>query len=190
MCVVNAASVPSDTVSDVNGTLDKNETIRYNFPIPVVGITVRVCVSEGHVVVYGSVSIPNPNSAFYDWMIDVEFNKENHLEETCNHVYFDPENIPTKPPFPYDGVTSSRLQPTPTSVPPTGGSPPPDIGSGSNELTDLTLYLSVIGIMQENNFNLNSSSGDTYPESTPQPNESKPACFFSQGIFFVKLACA
>ena len=47
---IYTASVPAGTDEEMNGTLDKDETVHYNFPIPVIGITVKVCISAGHIL--------------------------------------------------------------------------------------------------------------------------------------------
>ena len=176
MCVLSsciyptfAATLPADTDEEMNGTLDQNETVRYHYQIPVAGITLRVCISVGHVVVYGSFSVPNPNSAFYDFVL--EFGSESNTSdtETCRNRYIDPDKIPrphhppnTKPSSTYQPstggapTTTTTLAPQPTVVPSTA---PPVV-----ELTDKVVYLSVVGRAEDNNFFLNGSVGDSYPQ--------------------------
>ena len=151
----------------MNGTLDQNETVRYHFKIPVAGITVRVCISVGHVVVYGSFSVPNPNSAFYDFLLEFESETSDSESENCQSTFIDPDKIPPPPSSPNIQISSTHapssdsrppttsLAPQPTVVP---SSPPNDI-----DLTDRVVFLSVVGGAGENNFVLNGSVGDTYP---------------------------
>jgi hypothetical protein len=180
--VCKRATLPADTDEEMNGTLDQNETVRYHYQIPVAGITLRVCISVGHVVVYGSFSVPNPNSAFYDFVL--EFGSESNTSdtETCRNRYIDPDKIPqphpppnTQPSSTYQPstggapTTTTTLAPQPTVVPSTA---PPVV-----ELTDKVVYLSVVGVARENNFVLNGSVGDIYPKppavtiSTPTSDE-------------------
>ena len=180
----SAATLPADTDEEMNGTLDQNETVRYHYQIPVAGITLRVCISVGHVVVYGSFSVPNPNSAFYDFVL--EFGSETNTSDTeiCRNRYIDPDKIPrplpppnTHPSSTYEPstggapTTTTTLAPQPTVVPSTA---PPVV-----ELTDKVVYLSVVGVAKENNFVLNGSVGDIYPKppavtiSTPTSGRKK-----------------
>ena len=163
----STVSVPANTDEEMNGTLDQNETVRYHFPIPVIGITVEVCIIVGHVVVYGSVSVPNPNSAFYDWLLELEFKPEDEQTEFCESIYFDPSTIPPpvkKPPDSHSPsptpVPTASVTPQPSVIPGTGGTIP-----NSVELTDQILYLSVIGNQAENDFVLNGTAGDVYPDT-------------------------
>ena len=73
----------------MEGVLDKNESMRYHYLVPnfTKGLTIRICVSEGHIVSYGSHFIPNPNSAFYNWKMDIK------AGEMCREVFVDPQNV-------------------------------------------------------------------------------------------------
>ena len=70
--------------------LSKNKGIRYNLLVPVTGITVQVCITEGHIRVYGSVSVPNPNPAFHDFFIELDESST----KWCGHAYV--ESCPTQ----------------------------------------------------------------------------------------------
>ena len=167
------ASVPAGTDEEMNGTLDKDETVRYNFPIPVIGITVKVCISAGHILVYGSVHVPNPNSAFYDWTLELDY-EHSDQEIECKNVFIDPSTIQHKHPA-EDKVSSAiTFPPSPTSSP--QPSMPPGSGfSPGTVLSDEILYISVMGKQNENNFVLNGTEGDIYPDSdsSPEPTTSK-----------------
>ena len=86
----HTASIPTHVNDELNGTLDQNETVRYNLQIPVNGVTVEVCADTGHIVVYGSSSVPNPNSAFYEFFLQVYGNGP----EPCDHVFYEPTVSP------------------------------------------------------------------------------------------------
>ena len=171
----------------MNGTLDEDESIRYHFPIPVAGITIHLCVSSGHVVIYGSVTIPNPNSAFYDWMVEVDFGGVTNETEICDNIFVNPDKIPTKTP-PTSSKSESHTstsQATATSssfssntdgvdthtsvhlpLIPTPSVLPSDRGSADTTVvfTNFTVYISVIGKQKDNEFALNSTVGDVYGE--------------------------
>lgn len=185
----HTASVPADVEEEMNGTLDGNETIRYHFPIPVIGITVEVCVSQGHILVYGSVTVPNPNSAFYDWFLELNYEHRSNESVICENHFFDPSTIPDRDPpdtikasstasytspSPNHVTTSSQVVQTPQpSMAPDSG------GDHTVILTDKTLYLSIVGKQNENNFVLNGTVGDVYPEDdgsvSPTPTTTATA---------------
>ena len=81
------ASILTDIGDHINGTLDQNETVRYNLQIPVIGVTVEVCVSAGRIVLYGSASDHNPNSAFYEFFLQVVYDNDT-LQ--CDHMFYKP----------------------------------------------------------------------------------------------------
>ena len=81
--------MPSEVGSSTSGTLDENETIRYELQTSIViGMSVRICVSEGYITAYASLSVPNPNSAFYDWTLEVEH--DSSKSENCDFFFVDP----------------------------------------------------------------------------------------------------
>ena len=52
------------------------------------GITIRLCVEAGRVIVYASFTIPNPNSALNHFTLDAIFHNLN-----CQDVYIDPGEV-------------------------------------------------------------------------------------------------
>ena len=158
----------------MNGILGQNEAVRYHFQVPVAGITVRVCITVGHVVVYGSFTVPNPNSAFYDILLEFEAGLSSNETEMCKNKFINPDKIPPPPGTPTTTSTdippstqnmqsstdthktSSVSTPQPTVI--------PSVGPDTQDLTDKIVYLSVVGRAGENNFVLNGSVGNTYPE--------------------------
>ena len=164
-----AASVPAVTEEEMNGTLDKDENVRYHFPIPVIGITVEVCISTGHILVYGSVLVPNPNSAFYDWMLELDYERGDHETELCKNMFIDPSKIQHKQPAEYKASSTVTFVHSPTSsqVPQPSMFPGSRFGPGTVELSDETLYVSILGKQNENNFVLNGTVGDSSSEPSP-----------------------
>ena len=49
----------------------QSTTVRLTYQLPEGdGLTIRLCVEDGQARLYGSFSIPNPNRAFYDFVLD------------------------------------------------------------------------------------------------------------------------
>ena len=67
------------------GSLGERETIRYEFPLPEDGVTVKMCVQTGQVNLCTSTEIPNPNSALYDHKLEVK--AQSPGTEACGDVY-------------------------------------------------------------------------------------------------------
>ena len=67
------------------GSLGEGETIRYEFPLPEDGVTVKMCVQTGQVNLYTSTEVPNPNSALYDHKLEVK--AQSPGTEACDDVY-------------------------------------------------------------------------------------------------------
>ena len=103
------------------------ENIRYQYQLPTDGMTIMMCVRNGNVVLYASTEISSPNSAFYDYKLDIS--GKSSKDEVCNDVYIDP--------------SAGRKR---------------DL---SSELANITLYVSLNGEDEFNEFLLNSTVGDT-----------------------------
>ena len=63
-----------------------------------IGVTVKVCITEGHIHVFGSVSVSNPNPAFHDFFIDLDYEKHENDTEMCGHAYVEPCGTPASSP--------------------------------------------------------------------------------------------
>ena len=59
----------SDVGQAITRTLEQNEASYIQLDLPVDGMTLRLNVSQGSVVMYGSNKIQNPNEAFYDFKL-------------------------------------------------------------------------------------------------------------------------
>lgn len=80
---VYAASVSPKIGSGLEGSLEKYQIIRYRYELPETGIEITICVRIGNVVLYVSTVITSPNSAFYEYKLNVS-------DGSCDKVYVAP----------------------------------------------------------------------------------------------------
>ena len=120
-----------------SGSLNKGGTVRLNFPLPVEGITIRLCVSQGYLVLYASVSSTTPNSAVNDFMLEIGTG--------CSDIYIDPRETG-------NGIDNSmgRRKRQMSAL----------------ESANLTLYVSIEGVEERNTFILHTTAGDTSTPGT------------------------
>ena len=71
----------------IDGSLNRNEIIRYNLFVPKIGITVQVCAEGGQIAVYGSVTYQNPNSALNDFQLVVDCTTSTNKNCSCGIVF-------------------------------------------------------------------------------------------------------
>jgi len=121
-----------------SGSLDRGGTARLNFALPVEGITIRLCVSQGYLVLYASVSSTAPNSAVNDFMLEIGTG--------CSDIYIDPTDTG-------NGIDNSM-----------GRRKRQMFSSTASESANITLYVSIEGVEERNTFILQTTTGDT---STP-----------------------
>ena len=89
----NTASVSMDNDELYYGArrkLGENETFRYNRRYSM-QVEIKICISKGRVELYISTAIPNPNSALYDWYLELE-SSQNNDSEICDSVIINPDN--------------------------------------------------------------------------------------------------
>jgi len=123
-----------------NGSLDRGGTVRLNFALPVEGITIRLCVSEGYLVLYASVSSTAPNSAVNDFMLEIGTG--------CSDIYID--RLGTRngnDNSNQDNITLGRRK---RQV----------FNSTASESANITLYISIEGVEERNTFILQTTTGD------------------------------
>ena len=71
------------------GILERGGSVRLSLQAPAEeGITVRLCVHRGRIVLYASTTIPNPSAALYDW-VDIVTAPENQHSITCHTSFYD-----------------------------------------------------------------------------------------------------
>ena len=140
-------------ISDI--VVGDGERIRTNFPLPVEGITIRLCVSRGKITFYASVSSTSPNSAVYDWMSEIGIG--------CDDIFIDPRNVEN------DNIgsndNSNRVDTN------NGRRKRQTLNSTMDEYVDLTLYVSIEGTEETNSFVLQTTTGNTStPSEQPFPS--------------------
>ena len=59
---------------------------RFNYEIQEEGITIRLCVQGGHVVLYASFSVPNPNKALNSFVLDAIIHRQ-----MCEDTFIPPD---------------------------------------------------------------------------------------------------
>ena len=112
------------------GTLERGGSVRISLQAPAEkGITVRLCVHRGRVVLYASKTIPNPSAALHEW-VDIVTAPENQHSIMCHTSFYDLN----KPDL--NAATRGKRQTKETTV---------------------TLYISIEGQENLNEFQLNSS---------------------------------
>ena len=137
-------SSPADVGESINGTLEQGEQARFQLDIPEVGLTIRLSIETGHVVVYASTKIPNPNAAYYDWKLE------------CDDVggcdfFVDPQDLDIVRILAEDTKRTLKRQVNETSH-----------ESGSEVVySNFTLYLVTEGIEKNTTFVIETTFGDT-----------------------------
>ena len=129
-CIIIAPAI-SAIGQAITSTLEQNEASYIQLGLPVDGMTFRLDVSQGSVVMYGSNKIQNPNEAFYDFKLS---NNQ-------------PEIFVTDKTF-FSSITKRQIL--------------------TNNTDDITIYITIEGQSESNNFTLNTTIGDT-TEPTTEP---------------------
>ena len=65
------------------------DSARYSYLIQEEGVTIRLCIQDGSVVLYASLTVPNPNRALNDFALDAILHGD-----ICEDVFVDPNMIP------------------------------------------------------------------------------------------------
>lgn len=63
------------------------ENIRYQYLLPEDGMTIMICVHVGNIVLYASTRVTTPNSALYEYKLDIS--GQSSQSEVCDDVYID-----------------------------------------------------------------------------------------------------
>lgn len=112
-----------------NGTLAAGANVRYELDIPEEGVTVRLCVREGSIILYASYTVTNPNEALHDFRREVISTGTIN----CDDAFIPPENT---------GSNTRKRQSEP-------------------DQSNSTIYLSLVGVEEENDFVVDTTEGDT-----------------------------
>ena len=137
-----------------NGSLTEKETFRFNIEIPWTGLTLSVCVTTGHIIVYGSFSTTNPNSAVHDFYLEIHVphQQEESESEECREVFIKPSINEHSSQCIHNPITPSDNRKRSASH-----------SSPDNNI----VYLSIIGKDDNNSFVMNTTYGNTLDIISP-----------------------
>ena len=108
---------------------------------------------------YGSVSIPNPNSAFHDFFVELDFEKHKNETEICGHAYVEQCVSSLSPP-------RSRR----------------DTSQSSTD--DQVVYISIEARDKDSSFAVNGIAGDVYRDVIDAPTpDSKGKLILSTNMY-------
>ena len=111
------------------------------------GVTIRICIERGAIIVYGSYTDPNPSAAYYDFSQLLTAAQGEVMASSCSttHVTMDDVARATED---CDQCRSSQKK-----------------KRQSEEEEDITVYITIEGVSDtENTFSLNSSVGSAFGE--------------------------
>ena len=112
------------------------------------GITIRLCVAQGQIMFYASVSSTSPNSAVHDWMSEIGIG--------CDDIFIDPRDVANANTGSNDN--SNRAE---TNI---FCRKHLALNSTMDQYADSTLYVLIEGAEESNSFVFRTTPGDT---STP-----------------------
>ena len=136
----------------VKGTTGRGGTVRISLSAPAEeGITVRFCVHKGSIILYASTTVPNPSSAINDWSTEIRAPQYQHTL-ICSTTFFD--NLSSEDPLILQNVLPGKS---------TGRGKrqvEEDESSTDDDSESVTLYITIEGQDNFNEFSLNSSQGE------------------------------
>ena len=148
VCIYTPLASASKCVGESSGAIvGDGERIRINFPLPVEGITIRLCVAQGQILFNASVSLTVPNSAVHDWMSEIGIG--------CDDIFIDPRDVENANTGSNDN--SNRAE---TNI----FCRKRLANSTMDQYADSTLYVLIEGAEESNSFVFRTTPGDT---STP-----------------------
>ena len=130
---------------------------RCNYPLLRSGVTITACITQGHIIVYGSLSVPNPNSAHNDFRINIMSENSSQAEE-CESIF-----VPNPDFLCINTLSNDQKTSRKRSVPTHQDQSPHSSG---------VVYLSFIGKDKVNHFVVNSSGGNNVEKSHKTPTHS------------------
>lgn len=130
-----------------NGAIAMNTITRLEFSGPAEdGVTVKICIDRGTIVVYGSYTTPNPNSALYDFSDIMTAADGEVAPSNCSVHYVNIDDIDPNLPDcnQCNTVRRKRRQ------------------SESEQAMMVRIYISIEGAATESLFTVNSSNGNAF----------------------------
>lgn len=76
-----------DTGRSLSGVLEEGGIVRYEFSITTQDLVFDVCISQGQVQLYGSYTVPNPNSALNDLSLSL------NSSSLCSNITIDGNTV-------------------------------------------------------------------------------------------------
>jgi hypothetical protein len=155
-------SFVASTVIDVEITsifreLDFKTKLYLEYFVPGEGFTIQVELDIGRVVVCGSNSLERPDCSYsltFDWKLEISEYEE---------LFIGPDGFPSNAPAP------PPRTPAPTNAPTQGALPTGTPVFNNATATNVTVYLTIEGLDDNNVFSLNTTYGDTrIPKRKPQ----------------------
>ena len=150
-CIMFTASTVVDVeVTSIFRQLDIETKLYLEYFVPDDGFTIQVELDIGRVVVCGSNSLERPDCSYsltYDWRLEISEYEE---------LFIRPDGFPSNTPVPTHGT------PTPTSAPTQAGTlPTTSVPNSTQANSNVTVYLTIEGLDDNNVFSLNTTFGDT-----------------------------
>ena len=154
---MNYTLLAASTIVDVEITsifreLDFRTKLYLEYFVPGDGFTIQVELDIGRVVVCGSNSLERPDCSYsltYDWKLEISEYEE---------LFIGPDGFPSNAPAPTRIPTATTIAPTGTPM------------SSNATTTNVTVYLTIEGLEDDNVFSLNTTYGNTrVPEPICKP---------------------
>ena len=140
-----ASTIVDVEITSIFRQLDFRTKLYLEYFVPVGGFTIQVGLDIGRIVVCGSNSLERPDCSYsltYDWKLEISEYEE---------LFIGPDGFPSNAPAPTRIPTATIISPTTT--------------------TNITVYLTIEGLEDDNVFSLNTTYGDTrVPEPIREPH--------------------
>ena len=153
-------------VTTIFRQLDFETKLYLQYFVPDDGFTIQVELDIGRVVVCGSNSLERPDCSYsltYDWRLEISKYEE---------LFIGPDGFPSGVPIPSSATTPTNA-PTQTILPTTSAQ------NGTQTNSNVSVYITIEGLDDDNTFSLNTTYGDTrvpegmrVPKSTCRPRMS------------------
>jgi len=139
-----------------NGVIPMGSVSRLRFSGPGnEGVTVRICIDQGVIIVYGSYTVPNPNAALYDFSRILRAAEGEVTPSNCLISHVNIEDVAR------NRRDCSQCGTTNTS----GGRGRKKRQAGKDEAPIVTVFITIEGASDmENHFSVNSSFGTAFGE--------------------------
>ena len=128
--------------------LDFETKLYLEYFVPDDGFTIQVELHIGRVVVCGSNSLERPDCSYsltYDWRLEISEYEE---------LFIGPDGFPSNTPIPSSATT-------PTDTPTQASFPTTNAPNVTQTYSNVTVFLTIEGLDNDNIFSLNTTYGDT-----------------------------